>query len=413
MERQESGKAERLLKKMLKVHPNSAAGNFELGRIYLLQDRFDPALVHLEVAVTQAPQFSNGHLAIGYALEAKGDKKGALESFQRVLELTPENNELRNHVIGLLLSLNNPEAAIEQNERLKFFKHDAQDVHYNKAMILFHQGQYGQAVEQLEIVLGKDPNHTSARYFLANAHIRLRNYEEAIDQFGRFGPNDHLYLNAVEARAYLLRKVGRLTEARDMLEQALQSHPESTGLYRVAGLVYSTLGRHDLAEGALKKAIELKPEDADLVYTLANVYEKSGRFQKGIRLMEKVLAENPDNIDALNYIGYTLADHGQDFERSLQLVRRAQQLRPEDGYITDSVGWVLFLMGRHDEAITQLERAVEIVPDEPVILEHLGDVYQKVGRTQDALKTYIRARESNPEPDQVDRILKKIQELGG
>ena len=406
-------KAERLLLRTVRNHPDSMVGNFELGRIYLLDDAYDKALKYLNTAVVLEPSFPKAHLAIGYALEAQGDKTGALESFKKVLELTPENNELRNHVIALMLSINDSAGAIEQNERLKFFQYDPVTVHYNRAMILFQQEQFAEAAEQLEIVLGKEPANSAALYFLANCHVKLRSYDMALAKFGQIPNDDRLYPSAVEARAYVLRRLGRLPEARELLMEAIAIHPEATGLHRVLGLVYSTLERHEKAEEHLKIAIALDPEDGDLVYTLANVYEKAGKYEKGIRLMEKVLEADPNSVDALNYLGYTLADHNEQLEKSLEYVQRAQKLRPNDGFITDSVGWVLFKLGRMEQAVAQLEKAVELVPDEPVILEHLGDAYREVGRDQDALRTYIRARESHPEPDQIDRLLQKIEELGG
>ena len=413
LDKKDVQKAEKQLKKMLRNHPGSPVGNYELGRIYLLREDYDKALKHLNDSIQNAPTFSKPYLAVGYVREAKGDKKGAVEMFRKVLELTPENNELRNHVIALLLALDDPKGAIEENERLKFFQQDSTNVHYNRAMILMQQEQYGEAISEFEIVLGREPGNSSARYFLGSAHTRLRDYGKAMEELAKIDPQDRLYPSAVEARAHLLRKMGKLTQALQIVNEALASHPKDVGLHRVLGLTYSTLGRHDKAEEAIKAGIVLAPENKEMIYTLANVYEKAGKYRKGIRLMEEELEKNPDNVDALNYIGYTLADYGEDLDKALAMTQKALELRPNDGYITDSVGWVLYRLGRVEEAVEMLEKAVEIVQDEPVILEHLGDVYLDAERKDEALRTYIRARESNPEPDQVDRLLKKIKELGG
>jgi tetratricopeptide (TPR) repeat protein len=119
---------------------------------------------------------------------------------------------------------------------------------------------------------------------------------------------------------------------------------------------------------------------------------------------------NPDNAEALNYLGYTYADHGIFLEEAEELVSKAARLRPEDGYIVDSLGWVYFKQGRFPEAARELERAGSLVPDDPVILEHLGDAYRQLGQGARALEVYRKALEKAKEEDR-NRIDEKIRAL--
>ena len=104
--------------------------------------------------------------------------------------------------------------------------------------------------------------------------------------------------------------------------------------------------------------------------------------------MKQVLKIEPDNADALNFLGYTYADLGQNLQEAKKLVAKALEISPDDGYIVDSMGWVYFKLGEYEKALGYLKRAVELAPKDPVIREHLGDAYLKTGDPEKALETY-------------------------
>jgi len=110
----------------------------------------------------------------------------------------------------------------------------------------------------------------------------------------------------------------------------------------------------------------------------------------------------PENASALNYLGYTYADMGIHLEEAEALIKEALKHKPDDGYITDSLGWVYFKMGRYEEALEYLQRAVALTPDDPIIMEHLGDAYAKLNDLDNAVKYYNRSLEKgNTDPEAV------------
>ena len=117
-----------------------------------------------------------------------------------------------------------------------------------------------------------------------------------------------------------------------------------------------------------------------------------------------------DDANALNYLGYTYADMGINLDEARQLIEKALQIEPDNGYITDSLGWVYYQKGDYDKAIALLIRAVELSPDDSILLEHLGDAYRQKGDTEKALDAYRRSLEFAPEESR-DKINNKIQEL--
>ncbi len=143
----------------------------------------------------------------------------------------------------------------------------------------------------------------------------------------------------------------------------------------------------------LTDGLKAHPQDEELLYTLGTVLERSGATSEAIARMRQLLEVNPRNAAALNFIGYTLADHGEQLDEAERLVRLALSIHPDSGAYLDSLGWVQFRRGDAARATGTLERAVELEPDEPTILEHLGDAYGGVSRRDAAVGAYRRALE--------------------
>jgi tetratricopeptide (TPR) repeat protein len=168
------------------------------------------------------------------------------------------------------------------------------------------------------------------------------------------------------------------------------------------------------------------PDDPELVYDLGVIYGNAGQRESALELMVQVLEKNGDHPSALNYVGYTWAERGERLDEAEAYVRRASELRPDDGYITDSLGWVFYQQGLEKLeagdassarqsfglAIEQLELALELLDDgDPVITRHLADAYRSVSRFEEALNTYRRALELEPEEDDADDIRQQIELL--
>ena len=111
----------------------------------------------------------------------------------------------------------------------------------------------------------------------------------------------------------------------------------------------------------------------------------------------------------LNYLGYSWLDRGENIAEARRMIELAVSQHPEDGFIVDSLGWAMFLMGEYDEAVFNLERAVSLKPSDPTINEHLGDAYWKVGRETEARFQWRRALSMEPETHQADEIRVKLQ----
>ena len=174
--------------------------------------------------------------------------------------------------------------------------------------------------------------------------------------------------------------------------------------------------RYDEAAALATEATEKAPENPAAWFAVGVVQDKRGKSEEVVAAMEKVIALDPKHATALNYLGYTFADRNIRLPEAEQLVRRALEIRPDDGYFLDSLAWVHFRRGDYRSAEAELLRALKFVPDDPVILEHLGDVLQAQGRNDEAVPLFEKAiAKGHEKPDEVgvkiDR-LRKAQPAG-
>jgi tetratricopeptide (TPR) repeat protein len=138
------------------------------------------------------------------------------------------------------------------------------------------------------------------------------------------------------------------------------------------------------------------------------VLERLKQWPKAELDMKKALELSPEQPHVLNYLGYSWIDQGLHLDDGMKMLERATELRPDDGAITDSVGWAFYRLGQYDKAVEWLERAIEQKGDDATIVEHLGDAYWHVGRKREARFQWERALNQKPDKDRLPVIKDKL-----
>jgi Flp pilus assembly protein TadD len=151
------------------------------------------------------------------------------------------------------------------------------------------------------------------------------------------------------------------------------------------------------------------PERWTLFYDRGVALERSGQWQRAEDDLKRALEMKPDQPLVLNYLGYSWIDRGENLESGLKMIEKAVELRPEDGYIVDSLGWAHYRMGDYDGAVKSLEKATELVPEDPTINDHLGDAYWQTGRLVEARYQWRRALQFGPQETEVKTIEAKLE----
>ena len=137
--------------------------------------------------------------------------------------------------------------------------------------------------------------------------------------------------------------------------------------------------------------------------------ERNGDWDQAELDFLQALRLQPDQPLVLNYLGYSWVEQGTKLAEAKSMIQRAVEQRPNDGYIVDSLGWVLYRLQEFEAALVHLERAVELRPDDPVINDHYGDALWAMGRHSEAKFQWLRALSLDPEKNLQESVQKKLR----
>jgi tetratricopeptide (TPR) repeat protein len=265
----------------------------------------------------------------------------------------------------------------------------------------------------LQLSLFLSPSHPLALLSLADLYEALKKPELAIKIYERVPPSSPLHRNAAIQMAANLDSLERADDAQKHLEALIKQNPDDLEAIMALGNVLR--GHKKFAECAnvYSKGIATisKPEKANWIvfYFRGICYERSKQWAKAEVDLKKALELFPDQPHVLNYLGYSWIDQGVKLDEGMEMIKKAVQQRPDDGYIVDSLGWAYYRLGNYEEATKQLERAIELKPEDPTINDHLGDAYWRVGRVLEAKFQWAHARDLKPDAEELPKIEEKLK----
>ena len=257
------------------------------------------------------------------------------------------------------------------------------------------------------------PDFPLAQVLLGGLLESLDRKDEALALYEAVNPASPLSWSARLRAADTLDELERTDEA---IKQLKKMADERAGQYDPLtrlGDMLRAKKRYEEAASSYGQAIDrigtLGKNHWSLLYARGIAYERSKQWPKAEADFLRALELSPDQPFVLNYLGYSWVDQGLHLNRAREMIERAVRLRPNDGYIVDSLGWVLYRLGDFEGAARRLERAVILRPDDPTINDHLGDAYWRVGRFREARFQWRRALSLKPEKAEIPKIEKKLQ----
>ena len=266
----------------------------------------------------------------------------------------------------------------------------------------------------LQLSLYLTPNHALALLSLADLYESLKKPELAIDVYKRVTQDSPLHRNAAIQMAANLDTLNRVDEAEKQLSSLIKERPKDLEAIMALGNVQR--GHKKFAEcadtyGKGVAALEHPEKNNWVIYYFRGIcYERSHDWPKAEADLKEALKLFPEQPHVLNYLGYSWIDQGVNLDQGMDMIKRAVQQRPDDGYIVDSLGWAYFRLGNYEEAVKQLERAIELKPEDPTINDHLGDAYWRVGRVLEARFQWAHARDLKPDPEDLPKIEAKLKD---
>ena len=261
-----------------------------------------------------------------------------------------------------------------------------------------------------------DLEDSTVKFRIAEFLEAAESYALAARVYESIGKDGPLRLSAGIERVEAMYRAGDIEETFTVLDALSSEFPDSERVPVALGNIYRYESRFEEAVEAYDDALAKSPDrTVDNVYTFyfrGISLERAGRWEEAkadlnlARELSEGLAAHPY---ILNYLGYSMLMEEDDIAEAEAMIRIAVEAEPENGAFVDSLGWALYLLGRYDEALVELEKALKLEPTEPEIIEHLGDVYWQVCRRRDAEFQWRRALSFDPDDEYKERIGRKLE----
>ncbi len=282
------------------------------------------------------------------------------------------------------------------------------------ARFMARNGDRETATIYARLALHLSPGMDEIRVLIGNLEESAQQWEAAIKTYRAVDRDTPFGWNAQLRIAATLQRLDRTNEALAMLRDLADERDDRTeALIQLADLLRGEK-RWREAAAAYTRAIDRAGPPSETTwgfyYSRGIAYERAKKWPEAEKDFLQALELQPDQPQVLNYLGYSWVEQGLNLDRARGMLERAVDLRPRDGYIIDSLGWVLYRLGDYEEAVVHLERAVGLTPTDPVINEHLGDAYWRVGRKREARFQWERALTFEPDAELVPVIQRKLRD---
>ncbi len=368
---------------------------------------FERGLAEVRRALELRPDWEMAALLEAQLLSRESPAE-ALSFLQGFVERNPKARDAQLNLARALIGEKRYVEAKHHFDQLLQTYPDAPEVVYPAAILALQQNDRVLAEAQLRHLLTLNiPDKSAPYYYLGQLAEEKKSSEEARAFYAQVGPGER-YIPAQVRSAHLLAAQGQLDAARKQLSTAKADTPEErvqlviaeAGLLRDAK---QTQAAFDLLESALAG----QPDDPDFLYEAALFAEKLGRVDVLESRLRKLIELRPESAQAYNALGYSYAERNLRLTEARELIEKALKLSPDDPFILDSMGWVLYRQGDLAGALATLELAYS-KRDDPEVAAHLGEVLWALGRTEDARRTLREAQQKYPANETLADVVKKF-----
>jgi len=423
-ERYDDAKA--LVAETRRRRPESPLPDYYLGRILREEGNDRAALRAFRKAIDKDPGFEAPYLDSADLLERAGRADKARAMYERVVrDVDSRSGIARDQLIRLYLKAGDLEKVLAQFDAILEYNPQNVSVLFRKAVVLSEQDRVEEAIDTVQRILTLLPADVRSMAFLGVLYEQAERYEEARAIFQRILELEPDHEQAQIHLGYVADQLGD-EEGRDRAVEAVRAlserHPEDVSLRLYVAWGDAQAGRYEDAVDVLKGALDVDPDNVEAHFSLGAAYYELKRFDDMVGEMRWVVERNPRHADALNFLGYSYAERGENLKEAVDLIRRALDIQPDNGFFLDSLAWAYHMQGRAKNALKVQIKAIENAPrQDPVLFDHLGSMYLAVGKKAEAREAWIDALELDPDaedlkdrfkkegfgdPDAIERILK-------
>jgi tetratricopeptide (TPR) repeat protein len=433
-----------LYNELILLTPEDETILLRLGSLYAEQNQMVRAKETFKKALSLNPESLFTHLYLARLALKTGDNKGAEQWYTKALAINwstelayevaafyetqenytkvaaqylailkkrPDETRAGLGLVHSLLLQDREQEALAMLQEIRLESEDPDQIDLITARLYLRSKKLDKAAVILKKILSQD-NNPEAAYMLAAIYYQKKDRDQAMVLLRSIDPD----ANQFEDGVYLQIRIYIENKQDDKAMQYLQSiiekeQLELPGFYSLLASLYLEQKQTQKAYDLLDIALIKFPDATQIYFEYGLLLEQDGHQEKAITLMKKVLEMDPGHAEALNYLAYTWADNNIHLDMALDYVLKSMQLKPDNGYIMDSLAWVYFRMGKLDKAASTIKRALDLEPDDPNIHEHQGDINLEQGKEKEALQAFQDAEKRFKKNSDKARLLKKIHAL--
>jgi tetratricopeptide (TPR) repeat protein len=352
----------------------------QLGILYLKIEDYENAEKYMKRAIAADSSLADAYQLLGHLYEIKQRWQESLGYYLTFLE-------------------KNPQGLKQTFERILTVSLQAKEL---EKPIVF-----------LQKVIAEGDTSSWAAEQLGRLYYHHQEFDKALDLLRQLKQNETLSDNGYFVLGFLYARADSFSSAVEAFERVKTSRPDFIPNYLTLGRIYYRMGEMEKASGAFEEGLAKAPpgdrEDSrELMFSLADVYNERGDDQKTEYFLKRVLEKDPDYAPALNFLGYFYALRGTNLKEAQELIARALKQDPKNGHYIDSMGWVLFRMGRLKAALDYIKDSLAKLGGHPEVYEHLGDIYFAMGKKDQAIEAWNKSLALKGDNES---LKKKLEEL--
>jgi tetratricopeptide (TPR) repeat protein len=431
------------LKELLAMPGSDPASRFTLFPRMLANAQDKQAALRLtQKLAADYPNVPEANFAVARMATAAGDDRLALDEVRKARRVRPDSESAVLLEAQLLQKTSADQAAAVLADYLQKYP-QAREVRLAYARTLVAQRRFGEARAEFQKLMTGLPDSTEMAFAVAVLSLQLKDYDaaekylkgllntqyrdkdgvrlylgqvaeerknlpEALKWYGQVGEGEQ-YVQAQIRYAQVLAKQGKLDDARTRLHQAAATNPqERIQLVLAEAQLLRDANQPKAAFDLVGQALDRVPNNPDLLYDYAMLAEKIERVDILESSLRKLIEIRPEHAHAYNALGYSLADRNQRLPEAQELIEKALKLAPDDSFIIDSMGWVLYRRGKLKDSLAYLRRAYAGRPD-PEIAAHLGEVLWALGEHSEAERVWGDARKEAPDNETLVNTIKRLK----
>lgn len=384
--------AEKSFTDALVLNPQSLFAHLYLARLASKMKQLDLAAEYYQKALSQHWTVDLAiEVADFYILQKQYEK--VKKQYHDILAKYPGERNAGLGLIHVLLLQEKAEEALIVLQKLRANSDNPAEFDIITARLYLRNNNLEKAASILKPLAFED-NMEEAIYMLAVIRYQQQEIAATRTLLQKIESQSDFFEDAISLRVRILMEEKKFPAATTLLQETINANQTpSPDLYTLLASLYMEQGMFKAGYATLDTALTVHPKNTKVLFEYGLLLEQEHRREAAIQWMTKILAIDPDHADALNYIGYTWADLDINLEQALLYIQKAAKLKPKNGYIRDSLGWVYYRMGDFDKASKEIHEALKMEPDDPYIHEHQGDIYTKLGEDKKAKQAYKKAQE--------------------